>query len=157
RHIASDKGEDLSMNKFPAAGALALTAVVAAAPEAPAWINFKFGAGVNWSWQSGGNNFLWGLFRNGQPPGPDGPHGPGYPGRLPGKSPNYGPQEFQYFGGQPGGAGYGMQYPTAPEAAPPSQTPGAPVALYHPATWHGQHAYQMASWYGNPAYQAAYY
>src|SRR5262249_44155088 len=136
------------MKRLLVAGALALMAVVAAASEAPAWINFKFGAGINWSWQSGGNNFLWGLFRNGQPPGPEG-------FGFPGPTPHYGPQEFQYFGGQPGGGTYGMQYP-APESAP-SQAPSAPVAMYHPATWHGQHAYQTASWSGNPAYQAAYY
>jgi len=112
---------------------LGLLAVCLAMSERPAsaWVNSKFGIGLNWNWQSGGNNFLWGLFRNGQPPGPgcDGPCGPGFGGAgfggpgygpgcpggacpggmggggfFPGLPPAgaiYGPQDFQFFGRQP--------------------------------------------------------
>src|ERR1700733_15402532 len=60
---------DSTMKKILLVGALALLALFSAQQQASAWLNFKFGAGINWAWQSGGNNTLWGLFRNGQPPG----------------------------------------------------------------------------------------
>ena len=56
------------MKKFFIMGALALTAAVLSDHQASAWTNFKFGAGVNLGYQAGGNNFGWGLFRNGNPP-----------------------------------------------------------------------------------------
>jgi hypothetical protein len=58
------------MKKFLTLGALALTLAVASTQQASAWTNFKFGAGINLGYQAGGNNFGWGLFRNGQPPCP---------------------------------------------------------------------------------------
>src|SRR5436190_1535835 len=59
------------MKKFLTMGALALTLGALLAVEASAWINSKFGVGLNWNYQSGGNSALFGLFRNGQPPAPD--------------------------------------------------------------------------------------
>src|ERR1700677_1065819 len=56
------------MKKFIALGALALSVAAFSAQQASAWTNFKFGAGINFGYQAGGNNFGWGLFRNGQPP-----------------------------------------------------------------------------------------
>src|SRR6516162_1554493 len=97
------------MKKILVLGALALSIGLLSEQHASAWVNAKFGVGLNWNWQSGGNNFLWGFFRNGQPPGPDccyprggypgypgGGHGPAFPGFTP-----YGPNDFQYFGQQP--------------------------------------------------------
>ena len=49
-------------------GALALTLAVLSNQQATAWTNCRFGIGMNVSRQAGGNNFAWGLFRNGQPP-----------------------------------------------------------------------------------------
>jgi hypothetical protein len=68
------------MRKFVAMAAPALLLAACSQQEAWAWINAKFGVGLNWSYQSGGNNLAWGVFRNGQPPCPDGPgyYGPGY-------------------------------------------------------------------------------
>lgn len=113
------------MKRMMTAGILALSLCALAEQNASAWVNHKFGIGLNWNWQSGGNNFLWGLFRNGQPPGPGCdaggcPGGFGGPGCLPGAFPGggypgaggghfpgfvppgniYGPQDFQYFGKQ---------------------------------------------------------
>ena len=56
------------MKKFLTLGALALTLAVLSTQQASAWTNFKFGVGLNFGYQAGGNNFGWGLFRNGQPP-----------------------------------------------------------------------------------------
>ena len=68
RKPESEKG---IMKKFLTMGALALALTAVYSAPAPAWLNWKFGIGMNLGWQSGGNNTLWGLFRNGQPPGPD--------------------------------------------------------------------------------------
>jgi hypothetical protein len=59
------------MKKFLIAGALALIVAGFSQQPASAWINCHFGIGFNWNWQSGGNNLLWGVFRNGQPGAPD--------------------------------------------------------------------------------------
>jgi len=68
------------MNKFLTTSALALTLAALSTQEAPAWINAKLGIGANIGWQSAGNNFGWGLFRNGQPPSTDAcPGVPQYP------------------------------------------------------------------------------
>jgi hypothetical protein len=111
------------MKKILTAGLLALSAALITDQQASAWINCKFSVGLNWNWQSGGNNFLWGAFRNGQPPCPDGGHGGGYPGGYPTTFPGfqqYGPQDFQYFGRNGNGA--------APAQANPGHTPVAQPA-----------------------------
>jgi hypothetical protein len=59
------------MKKMVLAGLLAISLIAMSQQNASAWVNSKFGIGLNWSRQSGGNNFLWGAFHNGQPPGPD--------------------------------------------------------------------------------------
>lgn len=56
------------MKKFLMMGALAMALAVLSTQQAPAWINVKFNAGLNYGYQAGGNNLLWGAFRNGQPP-----------------------------------------------------------------------------------------
>src|SRR5437870_2509435 len=63
--------EKRTMKKFLTVGALALIVAAFSHQQASAWINCKFGIGFNWDWQSGGNNLLWGAFRNGQPGAPD--------------------------------------------------------------------------------------
>jgi hypothetical protein len=139
------------MKKILAMGLLALSLAVVSEQQASAWVNCKFGVGLNWNWQSGGNNFLWGLFRNGQPPSPDiayPGHGPaGYPPgyippqqTFPGIQP-YGPYDFQYFGRNPQGTGTHAAGQAAP-TAPVQQTPTAQ---------------QNVSWYGNSLYQPASY
>ncbi len=134
------------MRKILVFGALALGLALGSEQTASAWVNFKFGAGINWNYQSGGNNTLWGLFRNGQPPGPDGqqfgPGGQTFPGH-----PQFGPQNFQYFGNQGYNPGVGQQ--TVPTDVPafPAQTPVAQAYGYGPV-------YQPVSY--NPYYNSAY-
>src|SRR5262245_45826645 len=64
------------MKKLLIMGALAISALALSQQQASAWVNARFGVGLNWHWQSGGNSFGWGLFTGGQPPGPD--FGPGF-------------------------------------------------------------------------------
>lgn len=102
------------MKKFVAMGALALILAACSLQEASAWVNSKFSVGLDYSHQSGGNNFLWGVFRNGQPPACDGPgcFGPyGYPGHA--------AQGFQgYPYAQGGMMPMNPMAPSAPVAAP---------------------------------------
>jgi hypothetical protein len=125
------------MKKLLVMGVLGLSLALITEDKASAWVNAKFGVGLNWSWQSGGNNFLWGAFRNGQPPGPD----VAYPGQHPGfqQAPfnpqHYGPQDFQYFGG----------------AQPRNGNPAAQPAPTAPT------AQQNVSWYGSSLYQPVSY
>jgi hypothetical protein len=123
------------MRKILVLGVMALGLALASEQTASAWVNFKFGAGVNWNYQAGGNNFLWGLFRNGQPPAPDCPgygYGSGYGHppyggpTFPGSAPPYGPQDFQYFGNRTP-----AQPPVPQGTQAPTQT--MPVAqMYRP-------------------------
>ena len=64
------------MKKFLLIGALALAVAAALEYQAWAWINTNFSVGLNYCYQSGGNNLLWGVFRNGQPGGCDLPNCP---------------------------------------------------------------------------------
>jgi hypothetical protein len=63
--------EEASMQKILSIGILAISAIACSQQQASAWVNSRFGIGFNWQVQSGGNNFLWGAFHNGQPPGPE--------------------------------------------------------------------------------------
>src|SRR5262249_370664 len=75
--ICCEKG---TMKKFLLMGVLALTLAALSQQSASAWVHWKFGIGMNIERQSGGNEVLWGVWRNGQPPGPQyGSHGFGYP------------------------------------------------------------------------------
>jgi hypothetical protein len=63
--------EEVSMKKVLAIGMLAVGLIALSQEQASAWSNHRFSMGLSWSRQSGGNNFAWGLWRNGQPPGPE--------------------------------------------------------------------------------------
>jgi hypothetical protein len=112
------------MKKFVAMGAMALILGTCSLQEASAWKNEKLSVGLNWSYQSGGNNLLWGVFRNGQPPACDpgcfepygyGPYG--YPG--------YGAQGYQGYPYTQGGTA--PTTPTAPYTPPaPAEAPVGP-------------------------------
>jgi len=138
------------MKKILVLGALALSTGLLSEQPASAWVNAKFGVGLNWSWQSGGNNFPWGLFRNGQPPGPDCTYanGGGYqrpPSTFPGVTP-YGPYDFQYFGHQPQGNGNGTggQNTTTPV------NPQTPAGGANQVSWYNNNLYQTVSY--SPGY-----
>lgn len=57
------------MKKLLFLGVSALALVLIVQERASAWINFKFGVGLNTQFQTGNNNWLWGAFKNGPAPG----------------------------------------------------------------------------------------
>jgi len=59
------------MKRFLILGVFAIATATASIQEASAWINSNFGVGMNWGFQCGGNDFLCGLCRCGQPGAPD--------------------------------------------------------------------------------------
>jgi hypothetical protein len=59
------------MKKVLVTGLLAICVIAISQDQASAWVNKRCGLNLSWSRQSGGNNFGWGLYRNGQPPGPE--------------------------------------------------------------------------------------
>jgi hypothetical protein len=134
------------MKKIVLAGLAALAVIALAQQQASAWVNARFGVGLNWQRQSGGNNLGWGLYRNGQPPGPEAFGGVFSPS-------NPAPP---YFGGTPAP----QTYP-AHSAAPQGY---APQTVYYPPT--EQYApYHFASYprpttyyyYPAPAYYFYFY
>ena len=58
------------MKKFLAAGLLAIALIAASQQQASAWVNARFGIGINAGWQSADNCWWWGAFHNGPAPGP---------------------------------------------------------------------------------------
>jgi len=99
------------MKKICSIGLLAICCVALSHQEASAWINTRFGIGLGYQWQSGGNSFghIW---QNGQVPGPEayGVAPSYYP--YPQQYPTYAPP-VQYYSPhhqvQSGYAGYGPQ------------------------------------------------
>ncbi len=151
------------MKRFLVLGLLALGVGLATEQPAHAWINSKFSVGLNWNYQSGGNNLLWGLFRNAQPPCPEpGPGGPFQfqpppgPGMYPPSGAQHRPSDFQYYGQQ---AAPNQQGPaaTSPVAAPtPAAAPAQQQAYGTDNPWYSQqNLYQPVSFnpasYGYPA------
>ena len=104
------------MKKLLSIGLLTVCALAISTHEAHAWSNTKFSIGLNFHRQSAGNNFLWGLYKNGQVPGPEayGHGGGGYAPMMPPAS------AFPYYGN--GLQGY-------PQTAPP---PLATQQAYYP-------------------------
>ena len=152
------------MNRILTLGVLALGLILGSQQQASAWCNFKFGAGVNWNYQSGNNCFLWGLCRSGEIPGPEF-FGSCCPSGCPSPYMNYGggPDCFagnggpgpayagmQNYGqnyGAPGAAAYAngpQQYPQTPAAATgttPQKNPATTIPNYQS----GQSPYQPTS------------
>lgn len=117
------------MKKIIMAGLVALCLLAIANQRASAWVNSRFGMGINANWQSGNNTWLWGVWRNGQVPGPDAFGYHDYQGAYPGygaggycptcvippTSPYYqGPSSYAPWAysnaSYPGYYGYGMPY-----------------------------------------------
>lgn len=143
------------MKRFLSVGLLALGVVFASQRPAHAWINAKFSVGLNWSWQSANNSFLWGAWQSG-------------------------PSHGGFIGGDYGYPGYGGGYLFDGGMATPSYY-GAPAAPADPKkssdgkdskgmtglfntipSWYGGNVYQSASWPGHtpayyPNYNAGYY
>ncbi|MBI2803738.1 MAG: hypothetical protein HYX68_01980 [Planctomycetes bacterium] len=118
------------MKKLLSLGLLTVCALAVSERQADAWVNAKFSVGLNWQIQSGNNNVLWGLWKNGQVPGPEafGQQGPF----------QYGPQMtppgvFPYFGSAP------------QQQMPPTETQPPPQAVLQK---------QQQAYYGNMQYGA---
>jgi hypothetical protein len=128
-----------------------LTALVLVATERPAhaWINCKWSVGFNWQWQSGGNNLLWGLFRNGQVPGPWGD------GVIPGYCSGPAPAPAYPYAPPLAGPAPAPVVPHAPPAAHPVANPVQQAWQFNtvPNWTPGQNVYQAAS--QQPSYQPA--
>jgi hypothetical protein len=132
------------LKTFWTAGLLALGVLCLSQQQASAWVNAKFGVGLNIAWQSGGNCFGWGLVHGDQPPEPI--YGPAFPdfGFYP---PPAAPVIYGHAMGGPAPA------PTATKSAP---TPSQNSAYYY------QPNYQTMTFPGyyttpNYYYPAAYY
>ena len=167
------------MKKILSMGLLTVCALMVAEQRAHAWVNGKFSIGLNWQVQSANNSILWGVFKNGQVPGPEafgmpgcgggfcppGGGGGGHFGPGGGYMPPAAQQSFPWFGGVPG------QNPAAPAGfVPPGHPQGVPTngptnsntqAAYHSPfqnVSYQQTAYQMYYPYGSryPA-QVPYY
>ncbi len=143
------------MKKFLVTGALALSIAALSQQQASAWTNFRVGLGLNLGWQSGGNNWLWGAFRNGQPPGPE--FGGGIYGYPPGHHPHHQHMPFYFGHGMPSNGhampsnGHGM--PLGGYGAPfqgMSFEPPMPAPVFAPME-------TQAFYPHGPAYHGAYY
>jgi hypothetical protein len=173
---------ETAMKKLLSFGLLAVCAVAISEQQAHAWVNSRFSVGLNWHLQSANNSTLWGLWRNGQIPGPDG-FGPG-PGPGPGvPPPGYypppvGPQPFPWLGAQGSGMppvayqngaapqtmpmAYQPMYPQAQPEANPYQSINQVQQYYAPSTsYYGSNPYQPVSYqpqaYGYNYYAPSYY
>ncbi len=163
------------MKRFLFVGLLTACALAFSEHQAQAWVNAKFSIGLNWHVQSANNNVLWGLWKNGQVPGPEafgqpGGGGPFTPGQMtPGGT-------FPFYGSAPGGVGpngipvnypqqrgyypYAMPYaPQAqPQTQPQQQTPAVPTQtaenVFRTASYQNAGYYQPSNYY--PLYQSYY-
>jgi hypothetical protein len=123
------------MKRMAILSLLALSVILASEQRASAWCRFKFGIGLNISYEGSGNTFLWGLCKGGPNPNlsPDGvpPVDGGYPAPYPAYSPGIVPD------------GYGGAPPASQTLPPP--TPVAPAVAqpvsYNPYQANGYYPY----------------
>lgn len=120
--------------------ALTLSLACATGEQASAWVNSNFGVGLNWNFASGGNSYLWGLVRDGQPYGADFCHsiqtiavppavGPCTP--TPPAGPLCPPQ------------GVAPQYPAAAPASAATTPAAATQSLYRPTHYYHPYYYNQ--------------
>jgi hypothetical protein len=151
------------MKKLIILSALATALLLTSERPASAWCNIKFGAGVNLHWQSGDNNCLWGVYRNGQIPHPagypGGHGGHGYPGGYGGMPTYYDPLAAGSTAPLPG-ANDSKQVNT------PGMLPGNlnqtgysanPYNPYHPVSYQHGYPYQSSNYPNYYPYQVPSY
>jgi hypothetical protein len=141
------------MKKLLSLGLLTVCALAISENQAHAWVNCKFSIGLNWHLQSANNSTLWGLWKNGQVPGPEAFGGGGQYGTVP-------------FGQNPGGGAFPF-YGSAPQAAPqgyPTETTPPPVQTTQQQAYYGMpqnysyNPYQAVSYQPNAySYPSNYY
>jgi len=127
------------MKKLLSVGLLTVCAFVLAERQADAWVNSKFSIGMNWHYQSGNNNILWGAFKNGQVPGPEAFSAPFQYGPMPGS--------FPYFGSN-------VPTQTAP---PPMAAQTYSYNPYQSVSYQPNTGYAYPAYYPNYSYQAPSY
>ena len=137
------------MKKLLSIGLLTACALAFSEHQAQAWVNAKFSVGLNWQLQSANNNTLWGLWKNGQVPGPEAFGQPGGGYMPPGGG-------FPYFSAGP------QAYPQAmPQAFPaqtaPPQTVMQQQAYYGMAQNYAYNPYQAVSYQPSGYYYPNYY
>jgi hypothetical protein len=146
------------MKKLLSIGLLTVCALALSEHQAQAWVNAKFSIGLNWQLQSANNNFFWGLYKNGQVPGPEA-FGGGYSSPFPyGVGPGPAmtqPGQFPFFGQNPQGA---PQTVPAQTVAPPQ----ASVQQQQQQAYYGMNQgyynpYQAVSYQPNAYYYPSYY
>ena len=134
------------MKKIVAAGLLAFCVIAISQQQASAWTHTKFGIGLNFDRQAGGNSALWGIWRNGQPPGPEAFGGGAYGGQQ-----RFAPAPI----GMPPQAGFVPQgFVPAPSGFAP-QSGFAPAAGFAPAGYAVDPSFGQMN-YGNPFQFASY-
>jgi hypothetical protein len=149
------------MKKLFSIGLLTVCALALSERQAQAWVNAKFSIGLNWHVQSGNNNVLWGLWKNGQVPGPEAFGGGGQFGPMQGPGGQFGPMQgpgpippagvFPYFGGGQQG------YPQRPTANEPPQSAPQQQAYYGMPQNYTYNPYQPVSYQPNSYYSPSYY
>jgi hypothetical protein len=133
------------MKKF--VGIFALALALASQQQASAWVNARFGVGLNIQYQSGNNCWLWGALRNGQVPGAESFDGFGHHG--------FGHHGHHGFGHHGQGHGFGFDMGTVdygyPVTAPAQASSPRYTAPYYNASY-GYYTmpvyYYPMSWYG---------
>jgi hypothetical protein len=131
------------MKKIVLAGLIAVSLVALSQQQASAWVNSRFGVGLNWERQSGGNNFGWGAWRNGQPPGPEG---------FAGGQPSAG-QMPQFYSPAPQPHGFAPMpqgYPTQGSFDPSMREP--PLASQYQSPYQFANYPRQVYYYPAPAY-----
>jgi hypothetical protein len=154
------------VKKFLIISALALGLAAVVEQEASAWIKCNFSVGLNWSWESGNNSFLWGAWTSGQVPGwPtdawNGTHANPSPYTMMGG----GPVVYGDHGGYPPPGPHGdngfVAPPPGQTAEPPAGKGGGTPPPPQPTTTgqYGTNGYQPVGYYQAPAsyYQAPNY
>jgi hypothetical protein len=140
------------MKKLISIGLLTVCALAFSERSAQAWINAKFSVGLNWHLQSANNNFFWGMYKNGQVPGPEAFGGGAYPYNVPfGTNPPTG--AFPFFGNAP--QGYPHDTPT--QTAPPPQTAQQQQAYYGALQNWSYNPYQTVSYQPSNYFYPNYY
>jgi hypothetical protein len=159
KHVWQISISENTMKKLLSMGLLTLCALAAGEREAQAWVNAKFSVGLNWQMQSANNNFLWGVFKNGQVPGPEAFGGP--PGGGPAMYAPGGMQMpqgvFPFFGAQPNP----QQMPQAQTFRFPAETAPPPTLAQMQPQPQQAYNYAVPNYYYNPyqtvSYQQGYY
>ena len=146
------------MKKFLMFGALALGLAAVSEQEASAWIKCNFSVGLNWSWESGNNSFLWGLWSSGQVPGyPTDAYNGHYAAPSPYAGMMGGAVPYADHGGYAPHGGSGFVAPPPGQTVEPPTGKGTipPPAQPTATSQYGASGYQPVGYYQAPAYYQA--